>query len=68
MYKVKMAARYVVLGFFLYLAYDITRASYAVEIQSVGEIAVGAIYTSVFGALTFIMKSHFETKVGDSVE
>ena len=65
--NIKMLARYIVLAFFMYLAYDITRADYANEIKEIGEIATGAIYTSVFGALTFIIKSHMETKVSKDV-
>jgi|SaaInl8_200m_RNA_FD_contig_31_2810581_length_720_multi_7_in_0_out_0_1 hypothetical protein len=60
--KVKIVARYVLLGFFMYLAYVITGSGYANEIKDVGEIAVSAIYASVFGALTLVIKSHFETK------
>ena len=55
--------RYIVLWFFMYLAYDITRSGYANSIKDVGEIAVGTIYGSVFGALTLVLKGHFETKV-----
>jgi hypothetical protein len=49
----------------MYLSYDITRPDYANSIKDIGEIATSAIYTSVFGALTFVIKSHFETKIGD---
>jgi hypothetical protein len=61
--NIKMFMRYVTLGYFMYLAYEITRADYAVGIKDVGEVAVSAIYGSVFGSLTFVIKSHFETKV-----
>ena len=60
---IKLAVRYIVLGFFMYLAYKMTSSEYANSIKDVGEVAVSAIYGSVFGALTFIIKGHFETKV-----
>jgi len=59
---IKLVVRYAVLIFFMYLAYDITRAGYANSIKDVGEIAVSAIYGSVFGALTMVIRGHFETK------
>ena len=63
--KIKLTARYVVLGFFMYLAYTMVQPGYANAIAKVGEIATSAMYGSVFGALTLIIKSHFETKVGE---
>lgn len=61
-YNIKMGTRYIVLGFFMYLAYQIVQPGYANAIKGIGEIATSAIYGSIFGALTFILKSHFETK------
>ena len=63
--NVKLFARYVVLGYFMYLAWELVQPDYANQIKDIGEIATSAIYGSVFGALTFIIKSHFETKVSD---
>ena len=62
---IKLLVRYVVLGYFMYLAYDLVQPEYANKIKDIGEIATSAIYGSVFGALTFIIKSHFETKVSN---
>jgi len=62
--NVKLIARYIVLVYFMYLAHKLVTPEYANSIKDVGEIAVGAIYGSVFGALTFIIKSHFEYKIG----
>jgi len=61
----KMGARYVLLTFFMFLAYKVTEAEYVVKIKDIGEIAASAIYGSVFGALTLIIRSHFETKPGN---
>jgi len=60
---IKLLARYIVLGYFMYLAYELIQPEYANKIKDIGEIATSAIYGSVFGALTFVIKSHFETKV-----
>jgi len=61
--NLKLLARYIVLGYFMYLAYDITRIEYAQGIKDIGEIATSAIYGSVFGALTFVIKSHMSTTI-----
>jgi len=63
--NVKLLARYIVLGYFMYLAYELVDPVYANQIKDIGEIATSAIYGSVFGALTFVIKSHFETRVGE---
>ena len=60
---IKLGARYAVLVFFMILAYQIIQPEYANKIKDIGEIATSAIYGSVFGALTFILKAHFDTKV-----
>jgi len=61
--NIKLVARYIVLAFFMGLAYKITDAEYANAIKDIGEIATSAIYGSVFAALTLVLKSHFETKM-----
>ena len=61
--NIKLTARYIVLSYFIYLAYILVQSDYANSIKDIGEVATSAIYGSVFGALTFIIKSHFETKV-----
>lgn len=58
-------ARYVVLVFFMYLAWYIVSPAFANAIKDIGEIATSAIYGSVFGGLTLILKSHFETKISN---
>jgi len=62
---VKIVVRYVVIAFFLYLAYDITRPEYVQQMKGIGEIAVGTIYTSVFGVLGWIVKTNWETTPDD---
>jgi hypothetical protein len=58
---IKIAVRYAIILYFCYLAWDVTRPEYLQEIKSVGEIAVGAIYTSIFGVLGWIVKSNWST-------
>jgi len=63
MEKTKLVLRYLVIGFIMYLAWLIVQPGYAKALEGIGEIGIGAIYTSVFGALTFVLKSNFETKI-----
>jgi len=58
---VKLIARYLVLVFFMYLANMIVQPGYANSIKDIGEIAVSAIYTSVFGVLGWVVKSNWST-------
>ena len=62
---IKLLVRYIVLGYFMYLAYRLIQPEYANNIKDIGEIATSAIYGSVFGALTFVIKSHFDTRVSE---
>lgn len=59
---IKLAARYLVLVFVLYLAYRVTSPEWlnAVKIASTNlNVVIGAI----FGALTLVINGHFVTKV-----
>ena len=58
---IKVVARYMIIAFFMYLAWNITRPDYLQQIKDVGEIAVGAIYTSIFGVLGWVVKSNWST-------
>lgn len=66
--KVKMGARYIVLLFFMFLAHMITQPEWIVQVKEVDPMTLNVIYASVFGALTLIIKSHFETKPADMYE
>ena len=59
---IKLVVRYLIIFFFIYLAWNITRPSYLQEIKNIGEIAIGAIYTSIFGVLGWVVKSNWGTK------
>jgi len=58
---IKIAVRYTIIVFFIYLAWNMTRPEYLQQIKEVGEVAVGAIYTSVFGVLGWVVKSNWST-------
>ncbi len=60
---IKVTARYVVLALIMYMAWFVIQPGYAQSIKDVGEVAVAAIYGSVFGALTLVLKANWETKV-----
>ena len=60
---IKLIVRYIVLGFIAYMGWYIIQPEYAVAIKDVGEIAIAAIYGSVFGGLTLALQKHFDTKI-----
>ena len=62
---IKLAVRYIVLIFFMYLAWYTTSPGYLKEIKEMPEFVLMTINGSIFGALTFVLKSHFETKIGE---
>jgi hypothetical protein len=60
--KVKLTARYVIIAFIGYMAYQVTSADFINSLTTncdVASVAIGA----VFGALTLVLKFHFDTKV-----
>ena len=60
---VKLSARYVVIGFVMYLAWFVVQPGYAEQLKNVGEVAVATIYASIFGALTIVIKGNFDSKI-----
>lgn len=62
---IKLGVRYIVLIFFMYLAWYTTSPSYLKEIKEMPEFVLMTINGSIFGALTLVLKSHFETKIGE---
>jgi hypothetical protein len=62
----KLFTRIVIISFVMGLAYMVTTPSYLAEVQNLKEWTVNLIVGAVFGALTLIIKFHFETKPSDN--
>lgn len=58
---VKIVVRYIIIFFFIYLAWDITRPEYLQQIKDLGDIAASSVYGSVFGVLGWVVKSNWST-------
>ena len=58
---IKIAGRYVVIAFFMYLSWFILQPDFIKEIKGMGDIGIGAIYTSVLGSIAYIIKSNWST-------
>ena len=63
METVKLVARYIIIVFVLYLCYKVSSLSYVNAVDN-KNFSLNTIVTAVFGALTLIIKFHFDTKVG----
>jgi len=61
--NIKLGARYIVLAFFMYLAWLIVSPTWINDVKGIDPMTLNVIVGAVFGALTLILKSHFETKV-----
>jgi len=62
----KLAMRYLVLLFFMYLAYTIVSPVWIRDVKNTDPMTINVIVGAVFGALTLIIKEHFTTKVSDN--
>lgn len=58
---IKVSVRYVIIFFFMYLAWNITRPDYLQQIKDLGEVAASSVYASVFGVLGWVVKSNWST-------
>lgn len=63
---IKVIARYMIIVYFGYLSYTIIQPEYANSIKDIGEVAIGAIYGSIFGVLGWVVKSNWSTAPQDS--
>lgn len=59
---IKLITRYLIILFFMYLAYTITRPEYLQVIKGLDSVVGASIYSSVLGVLGWVVKSHLETK------
>jgi len=64
--NIKLTVRYAVLAFIMYLAYTVTSVTYIVAMKDVDPMTLNVVVGAIFGALTLVLKSHFETKVSDA--
>ena len=60
---VKIIVRYMIIAYFAYLSYIIIQPDYVNSIKSIGELAIGSIYGSVFGVLGWVVKTNWSTSV-----
>ena len=60
-HDIKVFIRYLIIAFFMYLSWDITRPEYLVAVKDLGDVASSAIYASVFGVLGWVVKSNWGT-------
>ena len=63
--NLKLFARYVVLVFFMYLAWTIVSPEWIKNVKGVDPMTMNVIVTAVFGALTLVLKEHMSTKIND---
>ena len=61
--NIKLGARYVVLMFFMYLSWLIVSPEWIKNVKGLDPMTINVIVGAVFGALTLVIKSHFETKI-----
>jgi len=58
---IKLAARYLTIIFFGYLSWFILQPEFINNIKGMGDIGIGAIYTSVLGSIAYIVKTNWST-------
>jgi len=65
---IKLLGRYSVIGFFMYLSWFILQPNFIKEIKGLGDIGIGAIYTSVLGSIAYIVKTNWSTSIPSESE
>jgi len=61
--NIKLGTRYVLIVFVMFLCYKVTSADYILKLKDIDSTLLSVVTGAVFGALTLIVKNHFETKV-----
>jgi len=59
--NIKLLARYLTIIFFGYLSWFILQPEFINNIKGMGDIGIGAIYTSVLGSIAYIVKTNWST-------
>ncbi len=61
----KLAIRYILIIFVMFLCYKVTSAEYILKLKDIDSTLLSVVTGAVFGGLTLIVKYHFETKVSE---
>jgi hypothetical protein len=59
--RMKLIARYIMIAFFMYLSYHVTTHSWLSSVKDLDPMTINVVFVSVFGALTMVLKAHFDT-------
>ena len=60
----KLIARYIVIGFIMYLAYRVTSVEWLNTVR-IDTTNLNIIIGAIFGGLTLVLQGHFITKIKD---
>ena len=63
--KIKLGFRFGILIFLMYLSYMVVSAEYLLQVKEMPEYLMMAIVGGTLGTLSWIVKEHFGTKIGD---
>ena len=63
---IKIASRYLILFYFMYMITYITDKDYIYSIKDIGDTAINTVVGSIYGALVIVLGSHFEFNVSDT--
>lgn len=63
--NIKIMVRFTILAFLLYLSNKIISEEWLLAVTTMDPMVHSSIYVSVFGALTLVIKYHYETKPGE---
>jgi len=68
--SVKLAFRYILIIYLLYMTQVTLDIKFITDVVNVeqGDTILQFLYGFIFGALTLVLKFHFETKVADNIE
>jgi len=62
---IRLTSRYLIIVFILYMAHTVTSSQYFASVKDLDPMTMNVIVGAVFGALTLVLKSHFETKINN---
>ena len=71
---IKLIARYIIICYLLYLTWIVISPEYVKSLKEASPVSTGpvgvlqVIISAVFGALTLVLKFHFETKPNNTID